>query len=104
MQRADLRNFVLEAQSREKFLQKIAPETDEYRRQLGKLGSACPIHLIGPETYRVSYKDVQDVVRFLKRYPEHVVDYVLTAILLDDAAKKDEDVVDLLEDLTAPEG
>ena len=104
MLRSDLRDFVTNKRSRAGFLLKIKSETDEYAMRLAKVGSSCPIHLQGTEIYEVSSHDIENTNRFLEQYPQHIRDYVLTAILLDEYAKKDEDTVDLLEELTAPEG
>jgi hypothetical protein len=102
--RSDLRDFVLVENRRAEFIFQIKSETDEYAKGLAKGGSSCPIHLQGSDNYQISYKNVSSVAEYLKSYPPHVGDYILNALLLDEHSIKDEVTVNLLEELTAPEG
>lgn len=104
MIRSDLRDFVLVENRRAEFIFQIKSETDEYAKGLAKGGSSCPIHLQGSDNYQISYKNVSSVAEYLKSYPPHVGDYILNALLLDEHSIKDEVTVNLLEELTAPEG
>jgi hypothetical protein len=104
MLRSDLRDVLNGTISKPTFLLKIKTETEEYRRSLEKLGSSCPIVVEGGAVYRADHSDVLALAGYLDNHSSHVRDYVLTAILLDDLAEKDEETVDLLEELTAPEG
>jgi hypothetical protein len=104
MNRSELSEFLSDPQKHGSFVKKIENETDEYRLCLRKAGSSCQIVLCEDVHYEIRMLALSNVVAFLEGQPSHVRDYVLNGILLDPLAERDDEVNDLLEELTAPEG
>lgn len=104
MIRSDLRDLLNEKISLDRFLLKIIRETEQYRKNLNKKGGSCPIIVDGDESYTVEKNQIMNLNQKLEYYPFYIRDYILTGILLDEFAEKDEETIDILEDLTAPEG
>lgn len=104
MQRSELYEFIRDLQKRDRFLMKIADETDKYHRCLKKLGSSCAVHLSGEFRYEITMDSLLSVAAYLEDQPIHVRDYILNGLLLDPLGERSDEVNDLLEELTAPEG
>ena len=83
---------------------KIRRETDEYRVCLKRPGSSRSIHVDGITFYEFRGSALASVVAFLADQPDHVRDYILNALLMNPMATRRDQVIELLEKLTAPEG
>lgn len=102
MRRDALKEFVLNPEFRTSFLETIRGETDEYARCKRKKGASCPIWVVGEGGFRLEIEAMKSIESFLSICPEHVSDYILNALLLDEEVEKDAVVFDLLHELTSP--
>lgn len=104
MLRSDLSEFLNDHHKRTDFIMRIRRETDEYGACLKRSGSTCPIYVDGTTSYEITESALASVVAFLADQPDHVRDYILHALLMDPLANRSDQVLELLEELTAPEG
>lgn len=105
MRREALHDFVFQPKGRNDFLDSISCETDEYARCLRKRGASCAVTVEGEGGgFSLNGSAVEVIEDFLRSFPPHVRDYILSALLMDDKIVKDEKALNLLYDFTSPRG